>query len=516
MRDAIMAASNNELCWEVRPERGGPPLTYLASQLQPSLTCGNADRLSHLVPQGGDVNPILRASILAPPERKRLIDAEIGRIAGEVPAIGQLFPAGPPLVRAGSHVQKLSGCFRTFQTPSFVVGDNAKVDPKGKQLWDGLVTRGLYRYEPSIGKDLCLRACLLSSAATSADKARADETLADIVSLLGMLGLRVDSPKKVPVFSSVPAALNSSDMKDAQAVIFFDADSGVPSAYGQLKRACLSRSAPGLAHLASQWMDVRNRDKHDYYARANMALALCAKLGHTPYVLDGPQSKQVLCGVDVCHYMDPQNHERVHLVAGLQLRSSNGEVEQGWLYQGRISGESIPAAVWRTVTSPEVCSGRQVVIHRDGRFTDEEKQFLPQHAKDVKAAGSGVALVEIVKYAGGTPRLYNGDSNPPPGAFMRLSDTEGILATSDHRGKGTRNPLLLRVAEGSRPIHIEEAAEDIFRMSLVNYSNLWCTARLPITTRAADAAAYFHASTGAGDQRSKEDVVSHGRQQYWL
>merc|ERR1719461_2744693 len=100
---------------------------------------------------------------------------------------------------------------------------------------------------------------------------------------------------------------------------------------------------------------------------------------------------------------------------------SSGEVEEAWLCEGMIEGESIPPAAWETLTSREACAGRKVVIHRDGRFTEQEKDFLPQHAPNAGVVGGRFKLVEIVKHAAGTPRMYCGFDNAPEGSFMRLS-----------------------------------------------------------------------------------------------
>jgi argonaute-like protein implicated in RNA metabolism and viral defense len=322
---------------------------------------------------------------------------------------------------------------------------------------------------------------------------------------------------------TVAAALKEAEKDGAQAVILFSAP-GSESWYYQAKSRCLNQKAPGLSHLASQWVNI-SRSDHQKPALMNMALQLVAKLGHTPYILDDGARGQVsgglepiLCGVDVCHLFDPSRRQMTHVCAGLQLRRTTGEVERGWICQGKIKGESIPEHIWSTVVSKDVCADREVVIHRDGRFTDEEKKFLHRHARDI-GARSAFGLVEVVKYAGGTPRLYAGNGNAPRGGFLRLSDTEGILATSSCRARGTRNPLLIRVVN-TPSLTIERAAEEVFRMSMLSYANLWHTPRLPMTTRAADAAAYFHASTGAGLSRNSSgegnSMQNVGKQQYWL
>jgi len=218
----------------------------------------------------------------------------------------------------------------------------------------------------------------------------------------------------------------------------------------------------------------------------------------------------------------------VHVIAGLQLRLMDGELEDNWVCQGRINGESIPPSVWKAVLTKKACKGREVVVHRDGRFTTTELQFLAEHAKEVQASGP-FGLVEIVKFAGGTPRMYAGSANAPSGSFLRLSETEGMLLSGTCWSSGTRNPLLIRVVgpggPGTAPsLSIDVAAEDIFRLSCVSYGSLYSAPRLPVTTRTADKAAYFHATADVHKtqqgQRAKvqeeQAIFSQGRQQYWL
>jgi len=328
----------------------------------------------------------------------------------------------------------------------------------------------------------------------------------------------------------------------AQAAVFFSTK-GSAGWYYAIKAGCLSCPAPNLLHLASQWVDLSRTD-HQRPAQMNMVLQLCAKLGHTPYVLGSAGASSadarrrgadaahqgggpIVCGLDVCHLQDPHGGPTSHVTAGLQLRRVNGEVKHAWVAQGKIEGESIPPWIWETVVSKQACAGQEVVIHRDGRFTDAEKTFLAQHADAIGAKGP-FGLVEIVKYAGGTPRLYEGSKNAPAGSFLLLSDTEAILVCGDMRCQGTRNPLLVRVIHNGSyatgpALSIEAAAEDVFRLSLLSYGSVYNSPRLPVTTRTADKAAYFHASAGDIGQAAKmcnssegPELVWYGRQQYWL
>lgn len=525
MREAILAAPDDELCFDVRLGFNSEhTFTYIGSQLQPALTIKNNQFLAGLLGSGaGDLTSLLRGSIVAPDERQRIIDSEFSRLKRESPEVmDSLFPLG--YTRADAQTTDLEGHFVSFQDPQFIVGGNQQVEAGGRSLWNGLTKHGLYHYATEVGKRVRLCSYVLGSTKAPEKHAQASATLKGIAETLESLGLEVDADD-VQLASSVNLALEAAEASGAQAVVFFSGN-GSEQWYASAKRECLQRSAPGLLHLASQWIDL-SRDQPQRPALQNIALQLCGKLGHTPYVLqtregssEQESTNRMFCGLDVCHYPDPQSHgHRTHVCSGLRLQDANGQIAHSWMFQGRIRGESIPPEVWKAVIQKDVCDGKEVVIHRDGRFTDEEKRFLSKHADDVGVTGGVFKLVEVIKYAAGTPRIYEGSTNPPSGSFLRLSDSEGILATSDAIARGTANPLLLRVVQDSSKqvpyLSVDEVAEDVFRLSMLSYANLWRSPRLPITTRAADAAAYLHAVTGV-TQIGEATLQSMGCQQYWL
>jgi len=509
-------------------QRTSSVLTFLGSKLQPRLTSGNVEMLDRArgIPSGSQVG---QDSILQPKERRHLIDLELQNIADTAPAVaGKLFPSSP--LRLSSDAQgALSSCFTTFRAPGCWVGNRKATSNSGKDIWASLERHGLYRLSSGLGQDVKVCGFLLGEAKGNKNEfAKAEAAFSGVCDLLTKVGLRVARGPPVAT-RSVDSAIEAAAQQGAQAVLFFGGR-GSSGLYHQAKSACMVSKAPRLAHLASQWIDVSKKEA-SRPALQNIVLQLAAKLGHTPYVLQSDPKAQrnpVLCGVDVCHLWDPRQKQMVHVIAGLQLRLMDGELEDNWVCQGRINGESIPPSVWKAVLTKKACKGREVVVHRDGRFTTTELQFLAEHAKEVQASGP-FGLVEIVKFAGGTPRMYAGSANAPSGSFLRLSETEGMLLSGTCWSSGTRNPLLIRVVgpggPGTAPsLSIDVAAEDIFRLSCVSYGSLYSAPRLPVTTRTADKAAYFHATADVHKtqqgQRAKvqeeQAIFSQGRQQYWL
>jgi len=347
---------------------------------------------------------------------------------------------------------------------------------------------------------------------------QAEDTFYGMVKMMQNLHLKVNA--RFFGAQSIAAALDHAKGEGAQLVVFLAGRGNF--SYEDAKHRCFRQPAPGLVHVASQWVNVLR--EHNDFALRNIAMQACAKLGHTPFVLENSQARgeAILCGVDVCHMRNHRTWKMEHVLAGVRLMSRNGELFDGWLCGNKVEGETIPAAVWKMILPKRLCQGREVIVHRDGRFTEREKGFLAQVASEMGAKDGKLGLVEIVKYADGSPRLYNGSENAPPGSFLRLSDTEGLLVAGTCYVKGTRNPLLVRLVKdhpaAAENLSIETVVRDIFHLGHLSYATLYANTKLPITASTAHKAAYFHASTKShqtphGEQPS---IISQGRQQYWL
>lgn len=521
MRASIESASDHEPCWRVRLGHGksGKEFTFLGSKLRPTLIPANLQRLDRIMGYEASAQ-IGRDSIIPPKERKGFLDAELARISKSVPKVTKtLFPSAPSRIASpGTCAER----FISFDEPKLLVG-KGKSTAAGGALWANMARNGLYLYG-DIGKTLDMRGYILGSP-SQRDVDKAHDTFRSITQIFGQMHIKADAePSRVKNVKSVPEALAHAEKEGAQAVVLF---SRSVQGYQTAKQACLKIRPPGLHHLASQWVDL-SRPPHKEPALKNIVLQMCAKLGHIPYILQSSENqssapKELICGIDVCHMQNPKSREMYHVTGGIQLQQRSGEMLNSWLFNGRIQGESIPDSIWMKALTKDMCSGQKVVVHRDGRFTTSEKEFLAQHAKDINAAGP-IGLVEIVKYAGGTPRMYSGSDNAPGGSCLVLSETECILTSGSYRSNhGTRNPLLVRIVgststETTSGLSIKRVAEDIFRLSFLSYASLYLTPRLPVSTKTADMAAYVHASfSSQGSSGGLNSIlVSHGKQQYWL
>jgi len=517
VQETIASSSDNEPCWQVRlgQAKSGKVFTFLGSKLHPSLTVKNMERLDRILGSNATAQ-IGRDSIIAPKERRELLDAELDRLGRTVPEVTKkLFSSAPLRVASPG---RCAENFVSFGMPGLLVGSGMAISSaSGGALWESFQRHGFYLYG-NIGQTLCMRGYILGSPSQK-DFDRSCACYQNIARLFEQVHIRVDpGPSSVMRMKSVPEALSHAGKEGAQAVVFFSRTNGC---YYMAKQACLQVRPPGLHHLASQWVDL-SRPHHQAAALKNIVLQLCAKLGHTPFILQNSEcassgNDNLVCGMDVCHMQNSQTGEMSHVIGGIHLQQTSGEVLDSWLCHGRIQGESIPDSVWKKALTKEVCSDRKVMVHRDGRFTNTEKDFLEQHARAIDAAGP-IGLVEIVKHAGGTPRMYAGSENAPSGSCLILSQTECILTSGSCKSTGTRNPLHIRLVGDVRDESIKNVAEDIHRLSFISYGSLYSTPRLPVSTKTADMAAYVHASFSTQTCNAEYDsmLVSQGKQQYWL
>ncbi|CAE7862389.1 rplP, partial [Symbiodinium microadriaticum] len=128
-------------------------------------------------------------------------------------------------------------------------------------------------------------------------------------------------------------------------------------------------------------------------------------------------------------------------------------------------------------------------------------------------------LVECVKWAGGSPRLYEGTKSAPAGAMLALSDKEALLASSKDIFQGTANPISLRLAGVLGDVAHSQFAMDkfawvqsVFDLSYLHHGSVLKRPRLPITTHFADRLAYMLSALGkdGGEWESELTAVSEG------
>lgn len=137
----------------------------------------------------------------------------------------------------------------------------------------------------------------------------------------------------------------------------------------------------------------------------------------------------------------------------------------------------------------------RIVFHRDGRVFRTEVKGIRNALRELKDArlvteDLRYAIVEIHKTSSSRPRLYRRlnqrFNNPEMGIFTRLSNHEGILATTGAPllRRGTAQPLAIEIFEGD--IDIDDIAHDIYALSHLSFASPGSAMSLPFTIALAD------------------------------
>jgi len=341
--------------------------------------------------------------------------------------------------------------------------------------------------------------CVLGPA-SRLELAQADRIFAKLTFLLDLMGLHPLLAGHLGVPPSLQHMMEVTEAQQVHAAVVFGAR-GSGWMQGLARHEFFERAAPPLAHRVLHWIDLSHfqDDDIDFYQLGKEALDLCAKLGHTPYVLshdvpDLPKSQRLICSMNdrQVRRMDGARRSTTEM----RFLNPRGEVEGSWSFEGQDDSKPY----WASALSSETCFGRPVAIHREGRFTDAELQFLKGHASSIGVEGDAFDLVEIDR---SVPDVSDLEVD---GSFRRLSDREGLL-----QAHGAQR-LLVRVLSPHRQTP-ETAAEEIFRLSTLGHVPMWSEPRKQYCPHSAEVATSFLASrlrnTDAMTWRS-------GTQQYWL
>lgn len=152
-------------------------------------------------------------------------------------------------------------------------------------------------------------------------------------------------------------------------------------------------------------------------------------------------------------------------------------------------------------------------FHRDGKFFQSEIKGIKKTLCELHRLYSLIPadyklnLVELHKTSAVRPRIYQnlttGFGNPEMGVFAKLSEREGVIATTGYPmlRKGTARPLYFEVIEGDA--NIADIAHDINALSHLAFSAPGSCVRLPFTIALAD---YVLRESTPGDGKPLEDL----------
>jgi hypothetical protein len=291
-----------------------------------------------------------------------------------------------------------------------------------------------------------------------------------------------------------------------------------------------------LPHIASQLLTPKTfGQERDPFCAPSVALQLLAKLGCTPWSLAAPSDAETwytkhgvdyLVGLDVCKRASPRGTQCT--TAGCGYWRPTGELVTSIWDAGTTLGETISPEVLRKLVPPEICEGKTIMIHRDGRWVQAELDLLKEHSA---AVGFTVLPVSVVKGTGLIPRLYADTDRAidkcDAGSVFLISDEEAIVATNPAKGAKMGTPMPLRIAvhptigthagRAGKPadLDITSAAESVFWFSRVHFSSVFQQPRLPVTIKAVDEASWLLSSPEMS-KSFRETGPLRGPQQFWL
>lgn len=230
---------------------------------------------------------------------------------------------------------------------------------------------------------------------------------------------------------------------------------------------------------------VVQSDKVDNpYIIENVTLGILAKTGNIPYVLAEPINyADLIVGLDVTHRKKQNRPGTINTAGVARIYFSNGELMQYNIREAMLEGEIIPQHILQDLFPQTEFSGKKILIHRDGKLPDLEKEALTEWGNQI---GTTFYFVEVIK--SGAPRLYGSQNGKivkaPKGRILKRSETEALLVSSEFPVgfRATPRPIQIRTHP---PFSLEHALHSVLSLTLLHYGSVRLP-RLPVTIHYAD------------------------------
>ena len=230
----------------------------------------------------------------------------------------------------------------------------------------------------------------------------------------------------------------------------------------------------------------------------NILSGLLVKSGALPWVMGSPLSCDCYIGVD-----SGGSKSRVWSYAylfdniGALVGSERGQAYKKESIEKERFKNSIIQAIQKY---PGEKGPKRIVIHRDGRLTQTEREGLQESLielqnNDMLERDIDCAAVDIKKSH--SLRIFeHGDAgfqNPFIGSYFALDNQRALLATTGEPvlAQGTANPLLLEMDVIQGKIALNEVIKDIFYLSELNWGAPKMNIKMPITIRFAEKRIFY-------------------------
>jgi Uncharacterized protein containing piwi/argonaute domain len=268
-------------------------------------------------------------------------------------------------------------------------------------------------------------------------------------------------------------------------------DNSESDIYNEIKRYSLQDQI-----LQTQVITFKTLRERGQYILGNVVLGILAKTGNKTFIFAEPiLGIDAIVGFDVTRRKKKKGQGTINYAAGVRIYQSNGELLKYKLTTSQLEGETIPGNILDNLLRD--IKGQKVVIHRDGRFPQDEIKVLKEMGEKLKTK---FYLVEVIK--SGAPRIYA----EKKGTWVKINENEAYLLTTS-RTQGTPVPIVVRLPEIYEDFSIEDAVISITSMTLLHWGSIK-PPRLPVTTHYADKIGQF----------LLEDIISdlEGNIPFWL
>jgi hypothetical protein len=268
--------------------------------------------------------------------------------------------------------------------------------------------------------------------------------------------------------------------------------------YLQLKTQMLEKD------IQSQVIYERTLDNN--YAVNNIILGILAKTGNVPYVLDKPLPyADLLVGIDIARTRNQRRSGSRSMAAMTRIYAANGDFLKFNIVDAPVEGETLTLEIIRKLFPAKEFTGKRCVVHRDGIFRGQEKDYFKTWGAEINTA---FYLVEVVKSR--VPRLYKRDASriirPDKGTVFFVDSRQAFLVSSLPPSKNsTPRPLSIRTDED---FPIQNAVHSVLALTHLHFGSV-AMPRLPVTLHYSDQIGYLIL-------RGVRPRTSEGTQPFWI
>jgi len=280
-------------------------------------------------------------------------------------------------------------------------------------------------------------------------------------------------------------------------------DSFFDDVHGNLKS--ILKSVPSQCAYEKTVIDIVDRTTQKRAKLRNLALGIITEAGVKPWVISDSLNHDLHIGIDLLY--GRIGYHFLYDKGGRRIITESGESSQRGRMHEAIKSPELRNKLIQVIKSI-IKQGIQIntiVIHRDGRWWPSESIGFKEAINVLQKEGLlnqnlQYSIVEIHKNH--LPiRLFTHKSgekieyrNPLPGTYLSLDSERILLTTTGKPGSWensfgrTASTLLLDVVEKTDKIENKKIAEDIYRLTHLNWSSPDIDISLPVTIRWTDEA----------------------------